>query len=200
MQVINEKDFDAAILAAKFLREGKIISFATDTVYGIAADASNPKAVEQLYKIKKRDEKKPVAIFVKDLAAAKKIFYFDELAQKIAQNYLPGALTLVLPLRDDALPILAPNLNINNDGFLGFRIVESVFLKKLFEKFGGILAVTSANISGQKAAVTDEDVAKNLAHIDLLLCGEKPQGEPSTVAKISGGKVEILRQGALKIT
>jgi len=199
MQIINEKDFDAANTACEFLRAGKIISFATDTVYGIASDASNSKAVEGLYKIKKRDEKKPVAIFLKDLASAKKIFHFDELAQEIAQKYLPGALTLVLPIKYEALPMLAPNLNINNDGFVGFRIVNCTFIKKLFEKFDGILAVTSANISGQKAAITDEDVAKNLPNIDLLICGQTPQGEASTVAKISDRKINILRQGALKI-
>ena len=76
MLVVKEGDPDALNIACDFLCAGKIISFATDTVYGLAADATNHAAIATLYRIKNRDEKKPIAIFVKDLTTAKKIFYF----------------------------------------------------------------------------------------------------------------------------
>ena len=94
---------------------------------------------------------------------------------------------------------LAPNLN-ENDEFLGFRIVETNFLQELFKNFSGILAVTSANISGQQAAISAEEVKKyfNFSTIDLLIDGGVCQKKiPSTVVKISDEKITILREGSI---
>ena len=79
MKIMPENNSEVLALSCKFLREGKVISFATDTVYGIAVDAKNESAVELLYSLKKRDAKKPIAIFVKDIETAENIFYFDSL-------------------------------------------------------------------------------------------------------------------------
>ena len=199
MLVINEKDPNAAKIAAEFLRYGRVISFATDTVYGIAVDAQNSRAVEALYKIKNRDEKKPIAVFLKDLAAAEEIFLFDNLAKKIAKKYFPGALTLVLKTQDKAKSSLASNLNSDSENFLGFRIVDTDLIKKLFAEFDGAIAVTSANIAGQKAAIAPQEVEKNLGNIDLLISGPTLENMPSTVVKIIDNQLTILREGALKI-
>lgn len=203
MKIIAENDENAVDLACDFLRAGKIISFATDTVYGIAVDASNSQAIQKLYEIKNRDEKKPIAIFVKDLAAAKKIFDFDEVAQKIAEEFLPGSLTLVLKTKAQALSNLAANLNQNSDNFLGFRIVDNFFIKKLLEKFAGNLAVTSANKSGETAAISASDVQKYFQNssLDLLIDGGICQQKiASTVAKISDKKITILRLGPTNLS
>ncbi|OFW80629.1 MAG: threonylcarbamoyl-AMP synthase [Alphaproteobacteria bacterium RIFCSPLOWO2_01_FULL_40_26] len=197
--IINQKAPNAVNLACKFLREGKVISFPSDTIYGIAVDASNSKAVRALYRIKNRDEKKPIAIFVKDLKAAEKIFCFDKLSKKIVRKFFPGQLTLVLKTKPEASSFLASNLNKNNDGFLGFRIIDSFFVQKLFEKFDGNLAVTSANISDQKAATSAKEVAKYFEKLDLVIDGGICDGQPSTVAKITDDKIEILRQGKIKV-
>ena len=195
MLVINENDSNAATLASEFLHHGKVISFSTDTVYALAADASNFKAVETLYQIKNRDPKKPIAIFVKDLDAAKKIFFFDKKAEEIAKKFLPGALTLVLETRDEAFSYIASNLNRNSDNFLGFRVVDNFFVKELFKKFDGILAVTSVNISGATAATNPDEIKNTLPNIDLLIEGEISHQPASTVAKIIDNKITILRQG-----
>lgn len=197
MRTIKESEQNAAALAHEFLRAGKIIAIPTDTVYGLACDASNPKAVEALYKIKNRDEKKPIAIFLRDVVQAKKIFFFDENAEKIAARFLPGALTLVLKKRAAASSLLAPNLNKTDDEFLGFRVVDSFFVKKIFEKFDGILAVTSANLSGETAANTPQEIKKNLPNLDLLIEGELSRQPASTVVKIDNNKISILRQGSV---
>ena len=195
MLIVNENNPNAATLASEFLRDGKIISFSTDTVYALAADASNFKAVETLYQIKNRDPKKPIAIFVKDLDAAKKIFFFEKKAEEIAKKFLPGALTLVLQTRDEAFSYIASNLNKNSDNFLGFRVVDNFFVKELFKKFDGILAVTSANISGATAATNPDEIKNILPNIDLLIKGEISHQPSSTVAKIIDNKITILRQG-----
>lgn len=198
MQVINEKDDDAAQVACELLKAGKIISFPTDTLYGLAVDASNSKAVSDLYKIKNRDHKKPITIFLRDLDAAKKIFSFDEKSKEIAEKYLPGALTLILKTRDDSLS-LSPNLNEDSNNFLGFRIVDSFFVRNLFKKFDGILAVTSANISGDKPAKDSDEVKENFSNIDLIIKGKISKQQASTVAKITNNKIIILRQGAISL-
>lgn len=201
MEIIKENDQTSVDIACTFLKAGKIISFATDTVYGVAVDASNELAIEKLYQIKNRDKNKPIAIFVKNLEIAKKIFYFDDLATKLAKN-LPGALTIILEKKSENILNLAPNLNQNGDKFLGFRIVEREFIKNLFNKFDGVLAVTSANILGQKDATTYQEVKKYFENLklDLLIIGENPNEKiASTVIKIQNNKAEILRQGALKI-
>lgn len=199
MKIIDEKNPQAIDLAFEFLKAGKVISFATDTVYGIAVDATNDKAVDKLYQLKKRDEKKPIAIFLPDLKSAEKIFVFDELAKKISTKLFPGALTLVLKTKEKPEITLAKNLNYNADGFLGFRIVDSFFVKKLFERFDGVLAVSSANLSGKNPAQNHQEVAKYFPNLDLLVGGEISTNSPSTVAKIFDGKITILRQGSLKI-
>jgi len=198
MQKILENDIKAVDLAVDFLKKGKIISFATDTVYGFCVDAKNEDAVAALYKFKKRDKSKPIAVFMPNLEVAKEILVFDELAQKIADKFLPGALTMVLKKRSEKH--LAKNLN-QNDDFLGFRIVKSDFVEKLLLKFDGILAVTSANISGDKVAISALEIEKNFSKndqdfllIDGGICEEKMA---STVIKIHENKLEILRQGAI---
>lgn len=201
MKIIKELDLNSVEIACATLKAGGIISFATDTIYGVAADASNEKAVDKLYEIKKRDQKKPIAIFVKNLEKAQEIFNFDYLSTKLAKEFMPGAITLVLKTRNSAN--LAKNLNYNNDGFLGFRIVDREFITKLMNKFEGNLAVTSANISKQKSSTTNEEVKnyfKN-SNLDLLIEGKEPEHKvASTVIKVENGKPEILRQGAINLS
>lgn len=204
MQIIDENNQKAAKIAAQFILEGKIIAFPTDTVYGIACDAANSNAVAQLYKIKKRDLKKPIAIFVKDIATAKKIFIFDELAEETLKTFAKKPLTLVLKTRDyndsDDKIKLANNLNNDENNnlknkFLGFRIVNRKFITNLLEEFGGTLAVSSANPSGQESAISADDVKKYFPKLDLLVDGGfSQQKTASTVIKIANQKIEILRQ------
>lgn len=201
MQVISENNQDALNTACDFLKAGKLIAFATDTVYGIACDATNSKAVDDLFCAKERDFQKPIAIFVKDIKQAQEILFFDEKAQEIAQKYLPGKLTIVLEAKENSK--LAKNLNSTNNS-LGFRIVDNKFISNLLHKFDGILAVSSANISKQQPALKTADVEKNFSNSKLALLikpeKENQSSQVSTVIKIKNNQVQILRNGAIKIT
>src|SRR3989338_5764071 len=95
MKIISQNDKNAIKIAVDFLKNNKIISLATDTIYGLAVDASSKIAVDALYDFKKRQKSKPIAIFLPNLAMAKEIFVYDEISQKIAKIFLPGALTFV---------------------------------------------------------------------------------------------------------
>ena len=199
MIIVKEKNLNAADLAIEFLKAGKVIAFATDTVYGIACDANNDKAVESLYKIKNRNKKKPIAILLKDLKAAEKIFIFDETAKKIAKKFLPGALTIILKTKAGASKNISKKLNSNLDGFLGFRIIDKEFIINLFQKFDGILALTSANISEQESATSASEVKKSFQDLDMLLIdgGKTKEKIASTIIKISNNKITLLRKGKI---
>lgn len=200
MKIILENNCESVALACQFLREGKVVAFATDTVYGIAVDATNERAVDGLYLIKKRDVKKPIAVFVKNLKIAEQIFCFDKIAKKIAEKFLPGSLTLVLKQRSDSHIKIAKNLNCDAQNFLGFRIVDCDFIARLMAEFDGILAVTSANPSGLESAIRASEVEKYFANSGLSLIVDGGNLSPkniSTVVKIVDQKIEILRHGVV---
>ena len=197
MLVIDEKKSNAVDVAIDFLQKGKVICFATDTVYGVAVDATNPKAVEGLYKLKKRDKNKPIAIFLKNLESAKKLFIFNDLASEIVEKYMPGDITVILKTTDFAKKILAKNLNNNDNDFIGFRIIDSYFVQKLFEKYNGILAVSSANEASQNPCISASLIKKNLKNLDLLIAGKKTSKLSSTIVKIVDNELTLIRQGKL---
>ena len=197
MLVIDEKKSNAVEVAIDFLQKGKVICFATDTVYGVAVDATNPKAVEGLYKLKKRDKNKPIAIFLKNLESAKKLFIFNDLSSEIVEKYMPGDITAILKTTDYAKKILAKNLNYNDNNFIGFRIIDSYFVQKLFEKYNGILAVSSANRAFEDPCVSASLVKKNLTNLDLLISGKKTSKISSTIVKIVENELILIRQGKL---
>lgn len=201
IKVIKESQANCIEYAVDFLKSGKILAFATDTVYGLAVDAKNFEAVENLYKIKKRDKTKAIAILLPNLARAKEIFIFDELANKIANKFLPGALTMVLEVKEQQ-SFLSKNLNINGN-FLGFRIISSEFIDKIFTKFDGAIALTSANLSGNQSSITAQEIyrAFEKTTLDLLIIDSKKlkSKTASTVVKVSQNNLEILREGLIPI-
>ena len=197
MLVIDEKKSNAVDVAIDFLQKGKVICFATDTVYGVAVDATNSKAVDGLYKLKKRDKNKPIAIFLKNLESAKKLFIFNDLASEIVEKYMPGDITVILKTTDFAKKILAKNLNNNDNNFIGFRIIDSYFVQKLFEKYNGILAVSSANEASQNPCISASLIKKNLKNLDLLIVGKKTSKLSSTIVKIVDNELTLIRQGKL---
>jgi L-threonylcarbamoyladenylate synthase len=197
MLVIDEKKSNAVDVAIDFLQKGKVICFATDTVYGVAVDATNSKAVDGLYKLKNREKNKPIAIFLKNLESAKKLFIFNDLASEIVEKYMPGDITVILKTTDFAKKILAKNLNNNDNNFIGFRIIDSYFVQKLFEKYNGILAVSIANEASQNPCISASLVKKNLKNLDLLIVGKKTSKISSTIVKIVDNELTLIRQGKL---
>jgi L-threonylcarbamoyladenylate synthase len=199
MLVIDQKNPNAVDVAIDFLQKGKVICFATDTVYGVAVDATNPSAVDRLYQLKNRDKNKPIAIFLKDLESAEKIFLFNNLSREIIEKYMPGGITVILETNQFGQKILAKNLNNNENKSIGFRIVDSYFVSELFKKYSGILAVSSANKAFEEACYSASMVKKNLKNLDLLIAGKKTSKISSTIVKIDADTITLIRQGKLII-
>jgi L-threonylcarbamoyladenylate synthase len=199
MLVIDQYHQDAISLAIEKLKNGKVIAIPTDTVYGLAVDAKNFEAVENLYRLKKREKNKPLAIFLKNLEQIKKLFIIEDITKKLIEKYLPGKLTIVAKIKDKTDIKLAKNLNEIDDDFLGFRVVDSFFIKKLFNEFDIILAVTSANISGNKVANSPSEIFKIFPQIELIISGNLLENSASTVVKVNNSQIEIIRSGAIEI-
>jgi L-threonylcarbamoyladenylate synthase len=199
MKIINEKDHNSVDLAIEFLQEGKVICFATDTVYGVAVDATNYEAVDRLYQLKNREKNKPLAIFVKDKKSAQKLFIINQKASYLIDKYMPGPITIILSTNNFAKKYLAKNLNNEHNESIGFRIVDTYFIRNLFKKFDGILAVSSANKAFEDACFSANMVKNNLRDLDLLVVGRRTSKMASTIVKMVDDKISIIRQGKLII-
>lgn len=170
--------------AAEVLNRGGVAVIPTDTVYGLAARPDCQAAVDRLYSIKGRELKKPIALLASDIAAIERLgFSLAGKARELAERHWPGALTLVV-------------------GKEGFRIPDHVGTRKLLAACGGVLRVTSANLSGQRPAT---DAPQALAEVGLSADyvvddGISPGGVPSTVVRVNDdGSLTILREGAIRL-
>lgn len=170
--------------AAAVLNAGGVAVIPTDTVYGLAAHPGFPDAVERLYTIKGRESGKKIALLASDSSAVESFgFPLPEKAAQLVDRHWPGALTMVL-------------------GDEGFRVPDHVWTRRLLAKCGGALRVTSANLSGGRAAT---DAPQALADVglsaDLVIDdGASPGGVPSTVVRVcADGGIEVLRKGAVEI-
>jgi len=184
----NNRSTDKAIA---FLKSGGIIAFPTDTVYGIAAMPLNKKAVRKLYKIKKREKKKPIALLISSKILAEKFAVsIPSKAKKLMTKYWPGPLTLIFKKRKSIPDFLASGLPT-----IGIRMPDNKIALKLIRKAGGALAVTSANISGNKPAISADQI-KRLKGIDLIIDGGKCKiGISSSVVFVSKDRMKIIRKG-----
>ena len=178
-------DQDLIAETAAVLRQGWVIIIPTDTVYGVAACLENTKAVEMLRRIKNRSADKPVPILASDCTKIENIkAQFGKNARELARRFWPGPLTIVLPV---------------NDGWEGFRIPDHPVALAIIKAAGGLLRVTSANLSGHSPALTADAALNELGNgVKLAVdSGPAPGGRPSTVVKIENEKAVILREGAI---
>ena len=177
--------------AAKVLNRGGVAVIPTDTVYGLAARPDFPAAVDRLYTIKGRELKKPIALLASDLAAVGRFGYpLVGRARALAEAHWPGALTLVVPAADPQLPAE------------GFRVPDHAGTRALIAACGGVLRVTSANLSGRRPATEAPQALRDVGlSADIVVDGGvSPGGVPSTVVRVlPDGGVEVLREGAVKI-
>lgn len=176
----------------KSIKEGKIVVFPTDTVYGIGCDPYNKEAVEKVYKIKNRKKGKmfPVLGFSKN--ELEKIANFNEKANKIAEKFWPGRLTLILPLKDEKLKT---SMNLENK--VAVRVPNNSCALSILEQCNLIIG-TSANVSGMESFVDPDECEKNISDYDVFVdSGKIPSKGESTVIEISEDEVVVHRKGSI---
>lgn len=181
--------------AAAAIRAGECVAVPTETVYGLAADATDSRAVAGIYAAKGRPSFNPLIVHVPDLAAAERIAVFDEAARDLARRFWPGPLTLVLPVRPEAGISSLVTAGLDT---IALRVPDHRAMQALLGATGLPLAAPSANASGSISPTRAEHVAKSLAgRIPLVIDdGPTPAGIESTIVQ----GTTILRPGPLSQT
>ena len=189
---------EAIAEAARLILAGEPVAVATETVYGLAADATNATAVARIYEAKGRPSFNPLIVHVPNLAAAERIGAFNDLAQTLAEEHWPGPLTLVVPLRDGSgiASIVTAGLPT-----IGLRVPAHPAMQALLEATGRPLAAPSANASGSISPTRAEHVRKSLgSRIELILdSGATERGLESTIVAATGGALRLLRPGPIAV-
>jgi L-threonylcarbamoyladenylate synthase len=183
--------------AAQVLRGGGVVAFPTDTAYGLAVDATNPAAVKKLYAVKGRRFAKPVHVIFPSFESLGKTVDLAGAAKRVIQKFFPGQVTLVMPLKDQA-----ENWRILSagSGFLGFRMPDHEIVRTLVREFGRPITATSANVSGRANTYSIGAIRKQFKKSKLkpdyyINGGPLKRVTPSTVVKMAGNKIELLREG-----
>lgn len=183
--------------AADMLRNGKLVAMPTETVYGLAADATNPEAVDAIYTIKGRPSRNPLITHVSSVEMAQRYVQWNSLADRLAQAFWPGPLTLVLPKTTTCA--LAPQVTAGLDT-AAIRMPDHEVALALITAFNGGLAAPSANRSGHVSPSRYEHVLTEFPSYDLPVLVAPPLriGIESTVLQVhSENGVQILRPGAI---
>lgn len=197
--IINCLDNIALTKALKALRSEEVFIYPTDTIYGFGGDAMSHKVLDKLYSLKQRPENMPVSMIVRDKEMLSQYAYIPAKAELLIDKFLPGALTLVLPAKNIALP----DKLFSIQGYLGFRIPKHEFCQALSEKFERPIITTSVNLSG-KAPLNDINSINDQFGNKIELMISDPELDTltgslsSTVVMISKDEtLKVLREAAV---
>ena len=180
--------------ALEVLKNGGIILYPTDTIWGIGCDATNEKAVERIYKIKKREDSKSMLVLMENPALLDR--YVDDVPE-IAWDLVEVATTPLTVIYQNAKN-LAKNL-IAEDGSVGIRFTKEAFTAQLLQRFRKPLVSTSANISGEKSPTffdeISEEIKKQVDYIVDFRQNDATPAQPSSIIKLGpGGRINIIRK------
>ncbi len=197
------------------LKVGAVIAVATETVYGFSCDPSNQKAVEKIYKIKGRNFKKLLLLIADSYVTVKKKFKLNKKERELAEKYWPGALTIVLRIKEKSQKAKIKVCNQSNiynvsspleggDNGVAVRVSGNKVMRELAKECGGLITSASANLSGKKECLSGRAVFNQFKNRkfkpDFILdAGKLKTKKPSTIVKVEGKEVKILRQGEIEI-
>lgn len=183
--------------AAEILRAGGLVAFPTETVYGLGGDARSDHAVARIFEAKGRPRFNPLIAHLPDVEAARRFAVFDDRAERLADAFWPGPLTLVLPVRPDAG--LSPLVTAGLDS-VAIRVPEHPLARALLREFGGPVAAPSANPSGRVSPTSAAHVLAGLTgRIEAVVDGgDCPLGVESTIVGLTGAP-RLLRPGGLPL-
>ncbi len=192
-------DGDEAIAAAaRLILAGRPVAVPTETVYGLAADATDAAAVARIYAAKGRPSFNPLIVHVPDLASARRLGKFDEQALDLARAHWPGPLTLVVPLREDngIASLVTAGL-----ATIAIRVPAHPIMQALLAACDKPLAAPSANASGGISPTRAGHVASSLGTRVALIIdgGPSERGIESTIVAATGGPLRLLRRGPIHI-
>lgn len=183
------------IKLSDMIKSGEILILPTDTVYGIACDSMNEKAVKKIYELKQRELSKPMNILVSNMEMIKEVVKkISKEEEKIVKKFLPGALTIIFEKKDN----ISNTITAGKDT-VGVRMPNHKMLLELIDYLGRPIVATSCNIAREKAMTKAEDALFEFK--DKVRCivdgGEIKNGTPSTIIKVEKKNIDILREGQI---
>ena len=196
MALISPVSPEAISRGAGLLKAGRLVAFPTETVYGVGGDATNERAVAEIFAAKGRPSFNPLIVHVRGLAEAEALAIFDDRARQVVAKFWPGPLTLVLPRRGDIGLSLLASAGLDT---VAIRAPAHAVAQALLRETGGPIAAPSANRSGRVSPTEAAHVAEELGdRVDLILDGGRtPVGLESTVLDLSGVTPTLLRPGGV---
>ncbi len=194
--VANAFDSDSIEMAAQVIKEGGLVAFPTETVYGLGADVGNPLAVARIFEVKARPRIDPVIVHVSDPASAGSYGIFPDIARRLMEHFWPGALTLVVDKTPAVPPIVTAGLDT-----VAIRVPSHPAALALIRAAGCGIAAPSANAFGYTSPTTAQHVAEHLREkIDLILDGGPCSiGVESTILSLTGAIPRVLRAGGISV-
>ena len=183
----------------KLLKEGNLIIYPTDTVYGVGGIIESDESIAKIYKAKERSFKSPLIVLVSDVSKIEKIAYIEEKnrekIEKLIKEFWPGGLTIILNKKDNV-----PDIMVSGGKTVGVRMPNLDTALKIIEAAGGLLPTTSANISGETTPRSYDELSEEFKErVEILVDGGRcPIGNASTIIDMSD-KPKILRTGAISI-
>jgi L-threonylcarbamoyladenylate synthase len=182
--------------AANLLRQGDIVSFPTETVYGLGADATNSKAIAKIFSAKNRPSFNPLIVHLSDPSKAEQYVEMNQIALTRAFAFWPGPFTMVLPLKENS-----PISDLITAGLdtVAVRVPANPVAHQLLEKFDGPIAAPSANKSGRISPTSAEHVDNEFGEeLEFIIDGGKcDKGIESTIVQILKDKIIMLRPGSV---
>ncbi len=194
-EILSDKKREDIERAAELIRNGSLVAFPTETVYGLGANALDPEAVKNIFKAKGRPQDNPLIIHIADPSEAEKYAITSELYFKLAKRFMPGPITVILPKKDIVPSEVTAGLNS-----VAVRIPEYASARELIKTAGVPIAAPSANLSGKPSPTKPEHVIADMdGRIEAILCGDDCRvGVESTIVKLTGeDSLMLCRPGGI---
>ncbi len=187
---------ESLLPAAEIIREGGIVAFPTETVYGLGGNALDPRAAGKIYAAKGRPSDNPLIVHLADVADAEKYCHTDRLFFRIAEAFMPGPLTVILPKKE-----LIPDNVTGGLPTVGIRVPSHRVANELISLAGLPIAAPSANLSGKPSPTSFSHIEHDLdGRVDALIDGGDCEfGVESTIIRITEEEIVLLRPGAVTV-
>ena len=192
MKILKSTELDEA---AKLLKEGKVIAFPTETVYGLGVVYDSKEAYDALVSVKRRPPDKPFTLMLADLEDVEKYAILNKVSKALVKEFMPGQFTLITKARPGL-----PAWCVSNIGNVGIRIADYELIRDLIRKTGKPLLVPSANKSGEQPGTTAKEVVDAFKdELAAVVDGNTVSNVPSTIVFVGEDHTEVFREGAIKI-
>lgn len=178
--------------AARLLKEGGLLAFPTETVFGFGVIYDNEEAYKKLVSVKRRPPEQPFTVMCADTKDLSKLAYLNDKAIKLVESFMPGQITLIVKAKEGL-----PSFAVSKEGNIGVRIPNYDIIRELIREVGKPLLVPSANRHGERPALNAQEVIDNFSkEIDGIILGDTISNIPSTIVLIND-KVHLIREGSI---